>query len=267
MPIIQTDDQEIKSMTGLHIYHAGISNCSMRVRIMAEEKNIPWKSHKVNLSKKENLEDWYLKINPKGLVPAIVYDGEIVTESNDILLYLEEKFPEPALIPNNNETLAEEVKYWVNLCSEIHVATIKTFVYGTLGGGTKAEGDMERYRQIQPDKTLLAFHEQSLKGFPEGQVKQAAEQIHKIFSQLDKKLADNEWIVGEQLTLADIAWIPQYVLLGGLGFPVDHYRHLTRWAKAFEQRDSYKKGIKKWMPPVPLSFLRLILKIKRMFSN
>jgi len=154
MPIIQSDDQEIKSMKGLHIFHAGISNCSMRVRIMAEEKNIPWKSHKVNLSKKENLEDWYLKINPKGLVPAIVYNGEIVTESNDILLYLEEKFPEPALIPTDSQALAADVKYWVNFASERHVNTIKTFVYGTLGGGTKAESDMERYRQIQPDKTL-----------------------------------------------------------------------------------------------------------------
>jgi glutathione S-transferase len=267
MPIIQTDDQEIKSMTGLHIYHAGISNCSMRVRIMAEEKNIPWKSHKVNLSKKENLEDWYLKINPKGLVPAIVYNGEIVTESNDILLYLEEKFPEPALIPTDSQALAADVKYWVNFASEIHVNTIKTFVYGTLGGGTKAESDMERYRQIQPDKTLLAFHEQSLKGFPEGRVKEAAEQIHEVFSEIDSKLAQHAWIVGEQFSLADIAWIPQYVLLSGLGFPVDQYSHVKRWAKAFEKRDSYKNGIKKWMPPVPLSFLRLILKIKRMFSN
>lgn len=267
MPIIKTNDHEIKSMKGLHIFHAGISNCSMRVRVMAEEKNIPWQSHKVNLSKKENLEDWYLKINPKGLVPAIVYNGEIVTESNDILLYLEEKFPEPALIPNNNEMQAKEVKYWVNLCSEIHVATIKTYVYGTIGAGSKEESDMERYRQIQPDKTLLAFHEQSLKGFPEGQVKQAAEQIHEVFSQLDSKLAKHVWIVGEQLTLADIAWIPQYVLLGGLGFPVTKYRHLTRWAKAFEQRDSYKKGIKKWMPPVPLSVMRLLMKVKKMFSK
>ncbi|HCQ65320.1 MAG TPA: glutathione S-transferase family protein, partial [Rhodobacteraceae bacterium] len=41
----------------LHIYHAGISNGSMRVRLLAEEKGLDWISHATDLSRQENLED------------------------------------------------------------------------------------------------------------------------------------------------------------------------------------------------------------------
>ena len=38
---------------------------------------------------------WFMGINPRGLVPVLVDDGKIVIESNDILEYLEAKFPAP----------------------------------------------------------------------------------------------------------------------------------------------------------------------------
>ncbi len=81
----------------------------MRFRITAEEKNLDWNSRIINLEKQENLEDWYLKINRKGLVPAIIDDGVIVTESDDIMLYLEEKYTKPRLLPEDPQG-AEEVK-------------------------------------------------------------------------------------------------------------------------------------------------------------
>jgi glutathione S-transferase len=265
MGIVETDDKKIKSMKGLHIYHAGISNCSMRVRITAEEKNLDWDSHIINLRKQENLEDWYLKINPKGLVPAIIDDGVIVTESNDIMLYLEEKYPKPRLLPEDPQE-AEEVKRWVNLASEVHLRTIKTYVYGSIGGASKKKSDMERYRQIQPDKELVEFHEKSLEGLPEGEVKRAAEQIHQIFAEIDEELKNQKWIVGKNVSLADIAWIPQFAILEILGFSFSKYKNVQKWAKEFQKRLSYKNGIAKWLPKVPAWVIRIFLRIKKLFS-
>jgi len=251
-------------MKGLHIYHAGISNCSMRVRITAEEKNLDWKSHIINLKKQENLEDWYLKINPKGLVPAIIDDGVIVTESNDIMLYLEEKYTKPSLLPEDPQ-MVEEVKKWVNLASEVHLRTIKTYVYGSIGVASKTKIDMEMYRQIQPDKELVEFHQKSLDGFPEGEVKRAAEQIHQIFAEIDEKLKNQIWIIGNSVSLADIAWIPQFALLEMLGFPFSKHKNVQKWAKEFRKRPSYRNGITKWLPK-PAWFIRIVLRIKKLFS-
>mgnify|MGYP005990181889 CR=1 FL=1 len=48
MLIINNSDNDIKKLKGLHIFHAKVSNCSMRVRLTAEEKHIGWKSHEID---------------------------------------------------------------------------------------------------------------------------------------------------------------------------------------------------------------------------
>jgi glutathione S-transferase len=45
----------------------------------------------------------FLGINPRGLVPVLVHDGVVHIESNDIIQYLEQKFPTPKLIPAGHE--------------------------------------------------------------------------------------------------------------------------------------------------------------------
>ena len=118
MPVLHTQSPEILKMEGLHLFHAGLSNCSMRVRLLLDEKGLEWTSHPVDLGKQENLTDEYFRINPKGLVPALVDDGVPVTESADILFYLEEKFPQPSFTPDSTPDQAA-MKEWVDqyLCT------------------------------------------------------------------------------------------------------------------------------------------------------
>lgn len=261
MGILKNEDKDIKAMQGLHIYHGTFSNCSMRVRITAAEKKIAWESHVVNLMKRENLEDWFLRINPKGLVPVIICDGVVVNESNDIMLYLEDKYPDPSLIPSEADQAAQ-VKKWVNLASEIHLSTIKTYMYGTLGTSSKRAGDMDRYRQIQPDKELLQFHEEALAGIPNENVKKAAARIHELFQAIDTELNSHKWLVGDSFTMADIAWFPQYFMLNSMGFPFSKYSNVIKWAKEMEQRPSFKPGVADWLPPVPIWLVKWFIKIR-----
>ena len=52
--------------------------------------------------------------------------------------------------------------------------------------------------------------------------------------------------MGEQLTLADISWIPVHFVLQGCGYPFEKYPAISRWAEAFKARESYRKGILDW---------------------
>ena len=88
------ENPEARALEGLHLYHSARSNCSARVRLLLEEKGLAWTGHHLDLLKKENISAAYFGINPKGLVPALVHDGKVVIESNDILVYLEKQFPE-----------------------------------------------------------------------------------------------------------------------------------------------------------------------------
>ena len=74
MPVYENPDPGIKSMKGLHVYHYFLSNCAQRVSIAFEEKGQDWTPHAVNLFTQENTRDEYFRINPTGLVPALVHD-------------------------------------------------------------------------------------------------------------------------------------------------------------------------------------------------
>lgn len=84
MGIIATNNQGVLGLKGLHLYHGDISNCSMRVRMVLEEKELPWISHHLDLKKNETRTPAYFAINPYGLVPALVHDGVLLIESDDV---------------------------------------------------------------------------------------------------------------------------------------------------------------------------------------
>ena len=85
MPFIEPKDQTLKALTGLHLWHAPMSSCSQRVRIVLAETGQGFESHLVNLEKDEHASPEYQAIHPKGLVPALVDDGRLMIESVDII--------------------------------------------------------------------------------------------------------------------------------------------------------------------------------------
>ena len=111
MAVIVPTNKSVESLEGLHLYHGGISNCSMRVRMTLIEKGLEWESHHLDLKKKENITDDYFGINPNGLVPTLVDNGVVHIESNDIIDYLDETYATPSLRAADNDEMME----WLHL--------------------------------------------------------------------------------------------------------------------------------------------------------
>ena len=78
----------------LELYHHNISVCAQKVRLSFYEKGLRWEGRHVDLMTAEQVSPAYLALNPKGVVPTIVHDGNPVIESTIILEYLENAFPE-----------------------------------------------------------------------------------------------------------------------------------------------------------------------------
>ena len=136
--MVQLIDSDIKTREVfdwrcVHVLHFSGSSCSQKLRIFLNLKGIPWQSHPIDLPANENFQPWFLGINPRGLVPVLVHDGAVHIESNDIIQYLEERFPTPRLIPagHENEVVAL-LKHEDDLHLDLRTLSFR-FVFAPLG--------------------------------------------------------------------------------------------------------------------------------------
>jgi|TARA_B100000315_G_C14431257_1_gene520247 glutathione S-transferase len=178
----------------------------------------------------ENLTDHFLGINPRGLVPVLVHDGDVHIESNDILTYLESVFPEPRLIPEGLENkVSELLKHEDDLHFDLRALSFRFVfnpphdpkspedlkVYATAGSGTVG-GKVDQHAGVEID-----FWEQyASEGVTDEVAKSAAKKFRDVFTKLDNTLADQEFLLAEGFSVLDIAWFVYANRLMLTGYPI-----------------------------------------------
>ncbi len=250
MPEIEPADPAVKAMRGLHLYHAGRSNCSGRVRLLIEEKGLPWTSRHVDIYSRENVSAAYFAINPKGLVPTLVHDGRVIVESNDILLHLETAFPTPAFTPPAPADTAI-MRGWLARSGDIHMPGIKTFAYAKAHAANvvKTPDEVALYRSLQKDPDLLAFHAKHDlpgAGFTDADAEGATGLLRAALGEMDAILSREPWLAGGAYSLADISWAPSITTLERVGFPVADYPRVMAWHARIAERDAFARAILRW---------------------
>jgi glutathione S-transferase len=106
----------------LELYHNNISVNAQKVRVVLAEKNLTWTGHHLSFVKGEHLTPEFKALNPRGLVPVLVHDGNAIIESSVICSYLDEVFPNPPLTPKTPLERAAML-LWCKLPDDIlHIA-------------------------------------------------------------------------------------------------------------------------------------------------
>jgi glutathione S-transferase len=250
MGIVASTSAEAAALKGIHLYHGGMSNCSMRVRMTLEEKGLAWTSHHVDLRKAENATPKYFAIHPKGLVPALVHDGVVIIESTDIIDYLDERYPEPPLHPADEEA-RKKMHEWMRLAADNHIS-VKAYMFANQIGKRMAKSpeDLAKYLELQQNEELRDFHAEnsSPDGITSERLAAATAILEDCFAKLDATLAQHEWLAGDAFSLADITWVPLYVTLNNAGFPLARYPNVVRWKDAVRARPSFEKAVIDWVP-------------------
>ena len=105
----------------LELYHFWSSTCSRKVRFALAEKGLDWTSHHIDIVEKlENLEPDYIKLNPNGVVPTLRHNGNIITESNIIIEYLDDAFPYIPLSPEDHYQRSL-MRFWLDMAeTQVH---------------------------------------------------------------------------------------------------------------------------------------------------
>ena len=77
------------------------SSAAFRVRIALNLKRLDYESAFIHLSRGDQRQPGFLEVNPQGLVPALETDGQVLIQSLPIIEYLDERHPEPPLLPGD----------------------------------------------------------------------------------------------------------------------------------------------------------------------
>lgn len=108
-------------MTERVLYGYYRSSAAYRVRIALNLKGLSYRQQAVNLLKGEQRDPAYLALNPQGLVPALLDNGQLLTQSLAICEYLDEAYPDtPALLPRDLHERARVRALALSICADIH---------------------------------------------------------------------------------------------------------------------------------------------------
>ena len=250
--------REVLGWKGVHVLHFMGSSCSQKLRIFLNLKEIKWESHLVDLNTNENFRPWFLGINPRGLVPVLVHDGAVHIESNDIIQYLEKTFPTPRLIPARHENeVTALLKHEDDLHLDLRTLSFR-FVfappgppkpdealksYAANGTGT-VQGTKDRDKEIQ-----IEFWERAAReGFTDERARVSAQTFRAEFDALDKRLAQHPYLMGDTLSVLDIAWFIYAHRLSLAGYPLTRlHPGVSAWVEKLRVRPEFSKEIA--MPP------------------
>jgi len=110
----------VKSAEGkiiLKLYQARLAVCAIKVRLVLAEKGLKWEPVDLNLRKSEQHQPAYIKHNPNGVVPTLIHDDLVLTESSVIMQYLDEVYRDPPLQPNDPIARAR-MRLWIKRVDE-----------------------------------------------------------------------------------------------------------------------------------------------------
>jgi glutathione S-transferase len=186
-------------------------NCQ-RVKVVLAEKNLPYEIVPIDLRKQEQKTPEYLKLNPYGKVPVLVDDGTVLYESCIINEYLNEKYPNPPLMPAD---LGKRAK--ARILTDYGLAHL--------------DGPYQKLRM----ETTKDPKEQN------PQVIDAAKSdLRKLLQHLEKEIDNQPYLVGD-FSLVDAALLPRFTRLEGFGvLPDPSLPKLGKYLQRMKDRPSVK---------------------------
>lgn len=198
----------------IELYTAATPN-GHKISIALEELGLPYNVHHLSLSKNEQKEPEYLKLNPNGRIPTIIdrdNNDFVVFESGAILMYLAEKTGK--LLSSDSDERSREIQWLM-------------FQMGGIGPMMGQANVWFRYWDETYQPAIDRYQNET----------------KRLFGVMDGHLKGREYLANE-LSIADIAnwaWVRIY---DWSGVSIDDFPHLSAWLDRLDQRPAFQKGIK-----------------------
>jgi glutathione S-transferase len=187
------------------------------VRLVLEEKIIPYEFEEVDVFAEGGPPEEYLARHPFGMIPCLLHENFCLYETTAISHYIDEAFQGPSLLPSDTQTRAR--------MNQI-ISILDSYAYRRMVWDVYVERISVPTEGGQPDEQLIAG---------------ALPVISKVLEQLEIYLGNSDYLVGSNLSLADCHALP--MLLYFVETPEGKemfatYPRLQRWMETMQSRNS-----------------------------
>jgi glutathione S-transferase len=229
----------------VELYHNNISVCAQKVRVVLAEKHVTWTNHHLSLARGEQLTPQFKKMNPRGVVPVLVHDGNVVVESSVICSYLDEVFPDPPLMPKSPVERAT-MRLWCKLPDDIlHMACATVSFAISFGQQLKKQmgAGLEERLMKMPDPARRDRQRALIeKGIETPFFRDHIKVFEKAFGEMEMQLAETAWLASDIYTLADAEITPYVERIDRLGLATmwENRPHVANWFSRIKARPSFR---------------------------
>jgi glutathione S-transferase len=198
------------------VYEHPLSPYAQKVKIALDEKGVAYHTKMPVAIGSGQPDKEFLKANPRGEVPALIDGDTSIFDSSIILEYIEDKWPEPALLPR--EPAARAGARMIEEVMDTHFEPIK-WGLGELRWFKRAEGEQAR--------TIEA---------------RASAQARGLYHWLTRQLDGKEWFGGSRFGWGDLSVVPYLNGARGSGIGPDDSSVLGHWLKRANERPSVQRA-------------------------
>lgn len=231
----------------MRLFHAWLSSASRRVRLCLAEKNIPYESVAVDLSRQEQHAPEFLAMNPNGVVPALeIAPGRFLHESSTICEYLDDTVPEPPLRPTDPYALAQMRNFvrWTDEKSLPHLLILNWSLM--LQSTAQQWSDQElqdKLARIPTAERREAWVRIARKPYTEEEKAEALRKLLLLVDRMEGMLAPSSpWLMGANYSLADIAAAPFVARIAEIApaaLAEAAHPRVHGWWQAMQQRPAF----------------------------
>ncbi len=237
----------------IELFYFHDATCGIKARLALMEKGVRYTARV--LDRFELTRPEYLAINPKGVVPTLIHDGQILFESSVICLYADDAFSGPPLKP---ETALDRARMytWLKTIDEQYFKGIGSITFGfairkkILAQYTSEEGLEEYFQSVRvPEyrerrRSIVALGPQA------PAVRDGLHTLAGMIETLDASLQHNAFAAGPRYSLADACLTPLVMRLEvfGLARLWEERPRVADWWSRVQQRDSYQRLLQESFP-------------------
>lgn len=163
----------------LTLYYAS-GTCALAAHLALEFAGAPYEAKRLDFKQNQQRSPEYLRVNPKGRVPALVTGRGVLTETPALLQYIAQSFPQAKLAPLDDVfLLAKGNEFNSFLCSTVHV-----------NHAHKGRG----YRWVEADDTASL----------EAMKKKVPQTMAESFALIEEQMLEGPWVLGESFSTSDL---------------------------------------------------------------